>query len=64
MEKTAPKSAKTIGIIQQRNGTCTIIQCFDEESGPGFHRTKRRIGGLANLGKAIELADRLSGRSK
>lgn len=64
MEKKARPSARTCCIVANKDGTADVLQCEDAEikGRPGVRRIRRRISNLASRGRAVELANKLSGK--
>lgn len=54
------KQAKVAGIIKAKDGSCTVLQCFNEEVRPGYRKIKRTFY-TRNYGHAIELANKIEG---
>ena len=60
-KERASASARTPAVIDNRNGTFTVLRCYDKEEN-GYRAVKVRYPVVGHLGHALQLADAIQGR--
>ena len=60
-EKKDRASATTPAVIDNRNGTFTVLRCYDKEEN-GYRGIKVRYPVVGHLGHALQLADAIQQR--